>query len=182
MYGDENLPNYGSRPYCGVGNDSYKNWAAASNRPFDWFGWVVAGQNTVVAPGSIGLYGDYNDLSDPCTVSSIAVGAANPWQIPSTAGSTQELLITMYPNKGMDASSKIGALVQPVSRAWCESHSWMPLTDCMGVTPGSYPGPGPSSSRPVLGDWRNKRAPELCWVSQNYGNNAPIFWDCNSGS
>lgn len=179
--GDKLRPNLGTRPWCGVSDASYKNWAAASNRPFDWFGWVASGQNTVVAPGSIGLYGDYNDLSDPCEVSSIAVGAADPGRIPSTVASTQQLLITMYPNKGTDTTSKIGALVQPVSRDWCESHRNMPLTDCMGVTPGTYPGPGPASSRPVLGDWRNKRAPDLCWVSQNYGIDPPIIWNCNSG-
>ncbi len=170
-----------TRPWCGTFGNEYKSWAAASNSPFDWFGWVIAGQDTVVAPGSIGLYGDYNDLSDPCTVSSIAVGAADPWQIPSTVAGTQDLMLTMYPNRGTDASSKIGSLVQPVSRDWCQRNPSMPLTDCMGVTPGSYPGPGPSSSRPVLGDWRNMRAPELCWTSQNYGNDAPIFWDCNGG-
>ena len=58
----------------------------------------------------------------------------------------------------------------------------MPLTDCMGVTPGSYPGPGPATSRPVLGDWRNKQAPDLCWYSDNYGNDAPIIWNCDGGS
>jgi len=52
----------------------------------------------------------------------------------------------------------------------------------MGVTPGSYPGPGPATSRPVLGDWRNKQAPDLCWYSDNYGNDAPIIWNCDGGS
>ncbi len=179
VFGDENMPNYGQRPYCGVIGDQFKDWAAASNRPFNWFGWVISGTSTVLAPGGVGLYGDYNDLSDPCTVSSISVGAADPGAIPDTAGGTEELRITMYPSKGMDATSVVGSIVQPVNRHWCEVNPTMPLTDCMGVTPGTYPGPGPAGSRLVLNDGKGWRAPNLCWYSGNFGIDPSSQFSCS---
>lgn len=172
-------PYLGIRGACGVPGDEYKDWAAASNRAFDWFGWVIAGTSTILAPGNIGLYGDYNDLSDPCTVSTIAVGAAQPQMIPNTIGSTNELRLTMYPNKGQDSTSVVGSIVQPVNRGMCESFPSMPLTDCMGVTPGTYPGPGPTGSRPVLNNTRGWRAPDLCWYSGSYGATDPQAFSCN---
>ncbi len=185
VYGDENRPNYGQRPFCGTGagDDSYKDWASASNRPFNWFATVVDGTSTIVAPRQLGFYGDYNDLSDPCNVSSVTVGVAAPWRIPSTIAGTQEVMVQMYPQRGLDTQSTVGSIVQPVSRGWCETYPFMPLTDCMGVLTDGYPGPGITTNRPVLGDQRGWKAPDLCWVSQNYGRNSSdtFSWDCNSG-
>ena len=126
------------------------------------------------------MYGDFNDLSDPCNVSTIAVGMAQPSMMPNSYGSNF-LSLYLYPLRGDDAQSKIGAIVQPVSRQHCESNPTMPLMDCMGVTPGTYPGPGSSNSRMVLNDARGKVAPDLCWYSGEFGNSAAAleFWDCN---
>ncbi|MDT0116611.1 hypothetical protein Q9R20_06365 [Microbacterium sp. PRF11] len=180
-FGPTNQGWSGVRPQCG--RSDYKDWAAASNRPFDWFAIVINGTNSVVAPREIGFYGDYNDLFDKCVVTSVSVGAAAPWRIPSTVAGTQDVMIQMYPYRGLDTQSVVGSLVQPVSRKWCEDNPSMPLTDCMGVWPGTYPGPGATDNRPVLGDGRGWTAPDLCWTSLNYGRtSADTFsWDCNSG-
>jgi hypothetical protein len=171
---------YGWRPSCGNTLVNYKDWAAASTRPFNWFAWVIYGGSQIAAPGNLGLYGDFNDLSDPCEVSSITVGMAQP-QVMGWANSTggNYLSIYMYPLKGDDTSSELGAIVQPVSRSFCETWPQMPLMDCMGVTPGSYPGPGQSDSRMVLNrDKWHYKAPNLCWYSGNFGDDPAQFWDC----
>lgn len=173
---------YGKRPHCGSTSTLYKDWAAASTRPYNWFGWVIDGQNMVAAPGSMGLYGDFNDLSDPCDVSTIAVGMAAPWNMPSTLGGTNELDLRLYPLRGEDSSSRLGAIVQPVSRSFCESNPTMYLMDCMGVTPGDYPGPGQSGNRMVLNQANGWHAPNLCWYSGNFGNDLAQWWGCGTGS
>ena len=171
---------YGYRPTCGATTVNYKDWAAASTRPFSWFAWVIYGGSQIAAPGNLGLYGDFNDLSDPCEVSSITVGMAQP-QVMGWANSTggNYLSIYMYPLKGDDTSSELGSIVQPVSRSMCETWPQMALMDCMGVTPGTYPGPGPAESRMVLNrDKWHYKAPNLCWYSGNFGNDSAQFWDC----
>ncbi|MBZ4487013.1 hypothetical protein LQ938_03790 [Microbacterium sp. cx-55] len=173
-----NFPGKNTRPNCSAMD--YKDWGAASNQPFDWFGWVISGDDYVAAPGSLGLYGDYNDATDPCTVSSIAVGMANPQAMPWSTLGTNHLDLYIYPKTGQAAQSPVGAIVQPVSRNWCEINSWMPLTDCMGVTPGTYPGPGPTQSRMVLNSANNNLAPSLCWYSSDFGTVPATFWDCSS--
>lgn len=167
-----------ARPNCGTSHVNYKDWAAASNRPFDWFGYVISGGNHVVAPGGLGLYGDYNDLSDPCTVSTIAVGMANPHAMTASPIGDEYLGIYAYPKKGVEAKSRVGAIVQPVNRAMCEQFPSMPLTDCMGVIPGAYPGPGPTGNRMVLNSANNNQAPSLCWYSPNFGTTSAQIWTC----
>ncbi|MDQ1206082.1 SIR2 family protein [Microbacterium sp. SORGH_AS_0862] len=93
----------------------------------------------------------------------------------------QDRLIFIHPLKGEDAQSTVGAIVQPVSRTWCELNPSMPLTDCMGVTPGTYPGPGSTSSRMVLNNEPPRKAPNLCWYSPNFGNDPASTWSCTSG-
>ncbi len=132
------LPPPHNRPNCGTSTVNYKDWAAASNRPFDWFGWVISGSSHIAAPGALGLYGDYN----------------------------------------VEAQSTVGAIVQPVSRNHCEIYHWLPLTDCMGVTSGAYPGPGPASSRMVLNSANNNKAPSLCWYSPSFGTTPAQLWTC----
>lgn len=173
---DATLP--GIRPLCGTSIVHYKDWAAASNREFDWFGWVIAGPDFVVAPGALGLYGDYNDLTDPCKVSTIAVGMAQPHAMPHDTMYQEHLSLYMYPLKGSEAQSTVGAIVQPVTRQWCEWYPNMPLTDCMGVVAATYPGPGPDSSRLVLNNANNYKAPSLCWYSPNFGNTPAQTWSC----
>lgn len=178
VIGDENIPNLGVRPWCGVIGTGYKDWAVASNRPFSWYAFVMSGSNLILAPATLGLYGDYNDLSDPCTVSSIAVGMADPHQMTSDSSGNNHLKLSMFPAKGMDSQSRVGAIVQPVSRQWCEMNPSMPLTDCMGVTPGTYPGPGPVASRMVLNANNNNFAPDLCWYSGGFGTIPAVVYTC----
>lgn len=168
---------YGYRPQCGATAISYKDWAAASTRPYSWYAYVINGPDEIVAPATLGMYGDFNDLSDPCTVSTIAVGMAQPQVMPSSYGD-QFLTIRMYPERGDDVQSVLGAIVQPVSRTWCEQNPSMPLMDCMGVTPGAYPGPGPASSRMVLNNGNGKKAPDLCWNSEQFGTIPATYWSC----
>ncbi|MBD3751286.1 MAG: hypothetical protein IE935_02325 [Micrococcales bacterium] len=165
------------RPNCS-GAD-YKDWAAASNRPFDWFGWVIDGTNVVSAPGALGLYGDYNDLSDPCNVSTVAVGMAQPWAMPSGTYGTNTLMIYSYPLRGQETQSRVGSIVQPVTRHQCENQTWMPLTDCMGVTELEYPGPGTGHNRMVLNADNNNQAPDLCWYSGEFGTVPAQIWSCS---
>lgn len=169
---------YGKRPYCGTTTPSYKDWAAASTRPFSWFAWVISGNSQIVAPNGLGLYGDFNDLSDPCTVSTIAVGMAFPRAMPHSTAGTNQLALAMYPKKGDDVQSVLGAIVQPVSRTHCERYPNMPLMDCMGVAPGTYPGPGRSENRMVLNSVNGRKAPSLCWYSPNYGDSPAQLWSC----
>lgn len=173
---DAPLP--GTRPLCGTSITHYKDWAAASNREFDWFGWVIAGPDLVAAPGTLGLYGDYNDLTDPCKVSTIAVGMAQPHAMPYDTMYKEHLSLYMYPLKGSEAQSKVGAIVQPVTRQLCEQIPNMPLTDCMGVVADTYPGPGPSSNRMVLNSANNNQAPSLCWYSPDFGTTPAQTWAC----
>ncbi|WP_159501879.1 hypothetical protein [Microbacterium sp. 18062] len=172
---------YGVRPHCGATTSLYKDWAAASTREYSWFAWVIAGSDQIYAPGNLGMYGDFNDLSDPCNVSTIAVGMAQPQVMPHSVAGTNHLSIYYYPLKGEDAYSVVGAIVQPVSRTWCEQNPSMPLMDCMGVAPGAYPGPGPTSSRMVLNNANGRAAPNLCWYSPDFGTTPAQFWACTSG-
>lgn len=169
---------YGTRPVCGTTTINFKDWAVASNRPFNWFAWITLGTTPrVAAPSTFMLYGDFNDLTDPCTVSTIAVGMANPQAVSNLYTSVQ-LELQMYPKLGSDATSKLGAIVQPVSREHCNRFPDFALTDCMGVTPGAYPGPGPSDPRMVLNSTNNKQAPNLCWFSPSYGNTPASYYTC----
>jgi hypothetical protein len=168
---------YGRRPFCGNTYEYYKDWAAASTRPYNWYAYVISGPDYIVAPGTLGLYGDFNDLSDFCTVSTIAVGMAQPKAMPDSYGDNF-LTINMYPLRGNETKSTLGAIVQPVSRNHCEQNPSMPLMDCMGVTPGDYPGPGPKTSRMVLNNVNNNKAPNLCWYSANFGTTAADIWSC----
>ncbi|MDQ1217636.1 hypothetical protein [Microbacterium arborescens] len=171
-------PGFGTRPICG--HSDYKDWASASNREFTWFAQVLSGTSVVVAPGALGLYGDYNTITDPCDVSTVAVGMADPWQMPHDIGGMNQLDLYMYPSRGQESTSVLGAIVQPVNRDWCERNSSMPLTDCMGVTPGDYPGPGPKTSRMVLNNANKNRAPNLCWYSGGFGLQSAQIFTCNN--
>ncbi|MBD8022990.1 hypothetical protein [Microbacterium gallinarum] len=177
-YGDDYT---GFRPFCGTTSTYYKDWAVASTRPYTWTALVIVGPNLVAAPANLGMYGDFNDLSDPCNVSTIAVGMANPWAMPMDDWGQNSLVISYYPERGSDTQSVVGAIVQPVNRLHCEVNPTMPLMDCMGVTPGSYPGPGPSSSRVVLNNGRGWKAPSLCWYSGGFGADPASRWTCGAG-
>lgn len=169
-------PNYGSRPYCGWGD--YKDWASVSNDVFNWYGLVSTSSGQIMAPGIMGLYGDYNDLLDECTRSSISVGLANPDAFPSvTQTGTQFLHLYLFPDRGQDDQSVVSGVVQAVDRGWCESNPSMPLTDCMGVLQQTYPGPGPGY-RPTLSASRGWTAPPLCWFSEEFGNVASATYEC----
>ena len=148
VVGDENIPNLGVRPWCGVIGTGYKDWAVASNRPFSWYAFVISGSNLILAPATLGLYGDYNDLSDPCTVSSIAVGMADPHQMTSDSSGNNHLKLSMFPAKGMDSQSRVGAIVQPVT------------------------------SRMVLNAANNNFAPDLCWYSAGFGTIPAVVSTC----
>ncbi|MFF2486850.1 hypothetical protein ACFVSU_10640 [Microbacterium sp. NPDC058062] len=171
---------YGYRPWCGWGD--YKDWAAASNDVFNWFAMVMDGNDYVYAPGQIGFYGDYNDLSDECTRSSVSVGMAQPWAMPYSSWGSNEVMLSLFPDRGQDTWSKIDANIQAVERHTCETNTSMPLTDCMGATPSVvWPGPG-ANSRGVLSLSRNWTAPDKCWVSLDWGTTDPLPWACSAGS
>lgn len=169
------------RPNCG--RDDFKDWAAASNRYFNWFAMVAYGQDFVYAPGALGLYGDYNDLWDECTRTSVSVGMAVPHAMPSSIVGTNHLTIVMYPDRGQDTQSRLGANIQLVERYTCEQFPSIALTDCMGGNV-SYQYPSGSVSRMVLNAFPSGRpapfAPNYCWYSGNFGNDAAQPWDCNA--
>ena len=54
--------------------------------------------------------------------------------MPSGTYGTNTLMIYSYPLRGQETQSRVGSIVQPVTRHQCENQPWMPLTDCMGVT------------------------------------------------
>lgn len=172
---------YGTRPICG--EDDYKDWASASNREFNWYALVIdSTDNYVYPPGDIGLYGDYNDLFDACTRSTVAVGMAQPLAMPYSSYGSNEIAISMFPDRGQEETSVVGATVQVVERKPCEDHPDIALTDCMGVNEGAqWPGPG-SNARPVLDHGRGWRAPDLCWASAGFGTRQdPYVYSCSGG-
>jgi hypothetical protein len=171
-----NFPGKNYRPSCA--DPSYKDWAAASNREFNWFAMVLDDYDYVYAPDELGFYGDYNDLSDECTRSSVSVGLAAPWRMPSSMGGTQDVMLSLYPNRGQASTSPIGAVIQAVERSTCEYQVRIPLTDCMGANVNiAWPGPG-AASRGVLSSTRSWLAPNACWFSGNFGDDIPQRWEC----
>lgn len=167
-------PTYGYRPWCGW--PDYKDWASVSNSEFNWYALVYVDGATLYTPADLGLYGDYNDLSDQCTRSTVGVGMAQP-QIYPSANSAQFLDIYLFPDRGQDSTSVVSGNVQIVDRGACESAPAVPLTDCMGVLLQTYTGPG-GGSRTVLNADRGWRGPDLCWMSDNFGLWDPFSYSC----
>ncbi len=172
--------NTGIRPSCGVSNDGYKDWAAASNREFNWFAMVIDGSDMVYAPGQIGFYGDYNDLFDECERSSVSAGMAQPYAMPYSIAGSNDVYLALYPDRGQDATSVIDGNVHAVERSTCEAFPTITLTDCMGA---NYATTFPSGAplRTTLAASRGWTAPNKCWYSDDWGSTAPIPWECSSG-
>jgi len=153
------------RPACLGG---YKERFAAQNYGYSW---RVVYQNGVAGDlGSLGAYADVNDLSDPCNRNSMAIGLRYPQRIASTNGGYGVIFVITAP-KGTEATSGLGGVVQAVSDDYCRTAlgGSMSLTDCMGVTAGSWPsGRGPQS-RITLNPDKGKRGPTYCWTSFGKG-------------
>ena len=175
--GTPSFPNKDQRPNCA--GDDYKDWASVSNEPFDWYALVYVDEGTLFTPTNLGLYGDYNDLFDECTRSSVTVGMANPQVFPCGVNCYQNMDLYLFPDRGQDDASTTGGLIQVVDRYMCEQATTMPLTDCMGATQywGDYPGPG-EPSRALLNPDRGWQAPDLCWMTENFGNWDPFRFSC----
>lgn len=163
----------GTRPLCPGG---YKEQPFAQNYgwPF-WAAYQNVGGGMTGVSSSVGAYADCNDLSDPCQTNSIAIGIKRPDFVNHYPTGEQEMLFTILAPRGVENTGRIGALVQSVNSSQCDLFPWMALTDCKGVVGGSV------GTRPVLAEWRNWRAPEKCWFSDNYGtdpNSPPVTYPC----
>jgi hypothetical protein len=171
-------PDYqgGSRPFC---NGGYKERPFAANTTNNWNWSVFVGSPVGLIPGSgyWGAYPDYNDSGDPCDRNSMAIGIADPHELPTDGAAAYVLQLNLLAPKGADASGRIGGQIQAVSRHWCEWYPDMTFTDCMGVYPASWGGPE-DRVRVTLGEWRNWTAPPKCWQSNNYGFDAPVPYQC----
>jgi hypothetical protein len=153
------------QPEQATQNYGWPFWAAYQN---------VGGGMTGVS-SSVGAYADYNDLSDLCQTNSIAIGIKRPDFVNHYPTGGQEMLFTILAPRGVENTGSIDALVQSVNSSQCDLFPWMALTDCMGVVSGSV------GTRPVLAEWRNWRAPDKCWFSDNYGtdpNSPPVAYPC----
>lgn len=129
------------------------------------------------------MYGDYNDLPDHCTRSTIGVGMAQPQAMPSDNYGSNHLSIAMYPDRGQDTASVVGSEVQAVERQTCESWPLVALTDCMGVAT-IWPFPGAvDAHRNVLNSGSGWLAPALCWYSPNWGEvlGETLSYPCDMG-
>lgn len=155
----------GLRPFC---NGGYKDQPFAKNYGWTWSALVNTGSGMTGVSSAVGAYADYNDLSDACGKNSMAIGFKSPAQLPSYPNGANEVLVTIIAPRGVENSGYIGGLVQSVNSPQCSVFPWMALTDCMGVSSGSV------GNRPTLGEYRNWRAPDKCWLSFNYGNDAPF--------
>lgn len=143
-----------------------KRFPAAINSGWTYEVYVKTSQETRVA-GSLGIthYADVNDYLDDCNRNSISVGIVYPSQIPTyNSKGDQAISIVLYAPKGLEAKSRISGGVQPVSRRGCSlSRNW---TDCMGQFVWESVGLG---ERVTLNVSRRLTAPDLCWVTENYG-------------
>lgn len=166
---------YGIKPFC-VPAIGYKLIPFAVNQYWSWSSWVSdpSAYGVIFNLATLGVYPDYNDLSDECNRNSIALGVASPWDIPLGYMSSAYVFGTQIdaPN-GLDSNGNISAVVQTVSRHHCEANPSMPLTDCMGIVDSGW-----GANRPVLAAWRNWVAPNKCWWSHDYGEIPPVEEFC----
>lgn len=175
IHSDNPLITGSGRPSCTPSN--YKDVPFAKNYGWTWSGYTGSPNppgGTITNLAALGLYADYNDLSDECNRNSIAVGLAIPQDIPLPYTSSQYYFgWSILAPRGIETSNRISAVIQSVSTHWCEANTWMPLTDCMGVWNSGY-----GVNRPVLGAWRNWVAPNRCWTSMDYGSTTPVAFSC----
>lgn len=166
-------PDYQSftRPGCSFTN--YKSRPFAQNQNWNWSVFINVGNGLEPGSGLWGAYADYNDLFDPCNKNSMAIGIADPHMLPFDQAGIYSLQLNILAPRGLDATSRVGGVVQAVNRHMCEAWPAMTFTDCMGAAFNTWPGPG-DVSRPTLAEWRNWRAPYICWKSYNYGTTDPF--------
>lgn len=155
---------------CGSGHP--QDYPFAKNYGWSWYALVNTGSGIGPMASSVGAYADYNDNSDPCNRNSIAIGIRTPQAIPAYPSGAQEVMLTVFAPRGLDNTGKIGGVIQAVNETGCVLQPWLSNTDCMGITSSS------SGARATLSESRNWTAPPKCWTSSNYGNNAPVAYDC----
>ena len=170
MYGTHN---FGLRPLCYENafpqwrDWDYKHRQAASNEGYNW---KVIRPDGVTAPSSLGAYADYNDLLDDCNRSSFAIGLRYPGNIQYMNGA-YGIIFVIDAKAGNASTSVVGANIQAVSDEGCVIPG-MALTDCMGITSGTWPtGAGPKQQLILNSATRGWTAPHLCWLSDYSSDN-----------
>lgn len=159
---------------CGAaGSSSYKDRPFAKNHSWNWFALVNTGGGMGPVASNVGAYADYNDLSDPCNRSSMAIGIRTPQNIPWYAGDySQEVMLTIQAPRGLDNTGKISGVVQAVNETGCNLAPWLSSTDCMGLTAST------AGHRTTLNVSRAWTAPSRCWTSFDYGSATPVSYTC----
>lgn len=163
---------YNKRPACFDNQYKDRHWAKNYNYTWiatDWFGSSSA--------AAMGAYADYNDLSDACGVSSIAVGLREPKALTSTGGAyaMTTLDLVIYAPAGLASSVAFSGNVQAVSEHYCTASSLgqnMSNTDCMGVTEiqQTWAGyPAGTYNRGTLNITNGWTLPMRCWSTDNKG-------------
>lgn len=160
-----------TRPACLSG---YKDRFWAKNYSFNWA--LYKSDSSAASHAGVGAYADYNDLLDTCNRNSIAIGMRYPRNIAEAPGMGFGVQIWVSAPRGTTTTSKIGGLVQAISDHYCRSGpgASMALTDCMGVTAGSWPLAPGLKSRTTLNETRGWTAPAKCWTSQKKGLEDPV--------
>lgn len=165
------------RPYCVPGTPIYKDIPFAKNHDWNWSAWVSNPNTygTIFNPATLGVYADYNDLSDECDRNSLAVGVAVGNEIPLAYNSyVYTFGMQIDAPNGSDSTGEISAVVQSVTGSYCISNPTMALTNCMGIDPPSW-----ADHRMVLNKNRGWTAPNKCWISDSYGSVAPVTQACS---
>lgn len=154
------------RPFCLDTNYKTRHWAQNQNYSWvatDWFG------SSPSTDTWIGAYADYNDLTDLCRTSSIAIGLRYPKDLTPAGGQVNQTTLDLVVSapRGAANSNQFSGNVQAVSSLHCiETGNWMAYTDCMGVTPiQSVWGGSPSGvyNRSTLNASRQWTIPARCW-------------------
>lgn len=152
------------RPNC-IPNVSEHYWA--TNRGFTWG--VVSPYG--FASQGIGAYADTNDLSDFCSVQSMAVGISNPGNVNDDGYGTTQMAIWIDANRGNVASqSHVSGTIQAVEKLSCDNAPWNGAvgTDCVGLNYFyTYNGEG-ESAYGTLQRNRDAWAPTLCWMATRH--------------
>lgn len=151
------------RPFCNI---TIKDEFWAKNYGYTW---VASNLGSGGALGS--TYADYNDLTDTCSLQSIAIGARYPKNLTYFfgPGSERALDIAIYTAKGSASSNWASGNVQAVTDTYCHSGVWA-LTDCMGVTNiglvwGGYP--TGEYNMLTMNFSKSKWVPNYCWRTDN---------------
>lgn len=159
------------RPACFDSDYKKRFWAQNQN-----YSWSVTDYMSPNA-ASFGAYADYNDLSDLCRTSSIAIGLRYPQNLTgATFGATgleTKLDTFILAPRGFSSSVAFSGNVQAVSSFHCVNLPAMTLTDCMGVYPvtstwGGYP--SGNYNRGTLAAHRGWTIPSKCWITWNHGS------------